>query len=497
MKLTLIAIVLGLSPQLPLALPAGPVAAAEAAPQEGLPELPAVQGEAEQRVGTAVFDVVMVNQELRPLLNLIAQQYGLNLVMPPDITGTVNADLRGVNLVEAIQIITEPLDLEFEIDGQLLRVRRPEMESRTFQFDYITTARQLSRSLSASASAGGGFAGTSSAGGTVGGGGGSSSTSITGSEDTSLLEDVQTDLESLTSEGGSVVFNRMAGLIFATDFPENLNRIGNDLELIESAVHRQVMIEAQILEVKLNDDQQAGIDWSAVTGDGGTLSQALGTGTGGLTYTVSAGSFNALFQALSQQGSVNVLSRPQVATLNNQPAVMRVGTQDIFFTTTTQVDPRTGTIIQTSETPSTINEGVVLDVTPQISDDGIITMNIHPTITERTGQASSSTGNTVPIVDVRETDVVVRVADGDTVVLAGLISDRLLENESSVPLLSAIPVLGHLFRRSEQEVRKTDMVILITPKIMTVRTAAEFARERLEQQDQLRDEVGGSVPDPR
>ena len=151
------------------------------------------------------------------------------------------------------------------------------------------------------------------------------------------------------------------------------------------------------------------------------------------------------------------------------------------------MDPDTGRIIQTTTTPATINEGVVLDVTPQISANGIIIMNIHPTITERTGQATSPDGNTVPIVDVRETDTVLRVREGETVFIAGLISDRTIENVTKVPVIGDLPLIGSLFRSTTQETRKTDMVILLSPRITTIQTAADYARERLEEQERLRD----------
>ena len=168
--------------------------------------------------------------------------------------------------------------------------------------------------------------------------------------------------------------------------------------------------------------------------------------------------------------------------------MIRVGTQDVFFVTTTQVDPRTGTIVQTAVTPSTINEGIVLDVTPQISDDGIITMDIHPTITERTGQATSPRGDSVPIVDVRETDVVVRVAEGETVMIGGLLSNRTLETINKVPVLGDVPLLGGLFRRNSKENRKIDLVILLTPRILNVRTAVDYTKTKLAEQDRIRTE---------
>jgi MSHA type pilus biogenesis protein MshL len=424
--------------------------------------------------------------DLRALLSALAQNEGLNLAMDPAITDTITVDLDNVTFLEALDAILTPRGLQFEVDGNLLRVRRLQMQFRTFPFDYITTQRTLGRSISANASAGGG-AGSSLSGGLGGGnlGGGASSTSLSGAEVTNLLQDVEVGVTALKSPTGSVIFNKMAGLIFVTDYPQNLNSIEIFLNFVQNAVNRQVVIEARFIEIQLNEDFQAGVNWNAVLGNTVTTSQGLGTSTA-FQVGITGADFNVLLNLLSDQGTVNVLSNPTVLTMNNQPAIVRVGTQDVFFTTTTQVDPRTGTIIQTATTPSTINEGVVLDVTPMISGDGVIMMNIHPTITERTGQAVSPQGDTVPIVDVRETDVVVRVADGETVIIAGLISDRALEQISKVPLLGDIPLVGNIFRRTTRESRKTDLAILLTPRILTIRTAVDYTRSRTEAQQQLR-----------
>jgi MSHA biogenesis protein MshL len=159
--------------------------------------------------------------------------------------------------------------------------------------------------------------------------------------------------------------------------------------------------------------------------------------------------------------------------------------------TTTQTDPRTGTIVQTATTPATVNEGVVLDVTPHASEDGIITMNIHPTVTERTGAAVSPQGDSVPIVDVRETDTIVRVLDGETIAIAGLISTRSIKNFSKVPIIGDLPLIGPLFKRTSVEKDKTDFAVLITPRIMTLKTALDYTRSRIEEQDKLKKEQEG------
>jgi len=469
---------------------AGPVITNRQLPAPQLEQTP--QGQPPESRLTVQF----AEGDLRSVLSALAQYYGLNLVIPPTLMGTVTIDLNNVTLQEALEAILTPRNLQYSIEGNLLRVDVVQMETRTFSFDYITTQRTLSRSVTASSSAGGGGVsftggaigtGVGTVAGITGGGGGGSSASISGTEATNLLADVETGLNTLKSANGKFVFNKMAGLVFATDLPKNLDAMGLFLETIEGAVHRQVVIEAKVVEVQLNDNSQYGINWTAVFGNALRVEQTLGV-QGTIQATATYKDFNAVISALSNQGTVNVLSNPTVATLNNQPAVIRVGTQDVFFTTTTQVDPRTGTIVQTAVTPSTINEGIVLDVTPQISDDNIITMDIHPTITERTGQATSPRGDSVPIVDVRETDVVVRVAEGETVMIGGLLSNRALETINKVPVLGDIPLLGGLFRRNSKENRKIDLVILLTPRVLNVRTAVEYTKTRLEEQDRIRAE---------
>jgi MSHA biogenesis protein MshL len=188
--------------------------------------------------------------------------------------------------------------------------------------------------------------------------------------------------------------------------------------------------------------------------------------------------FTALVQAFATQGKVNVLSSPRVTAMNNEPAVMRVGTQDVFFVTTSQVDATTGQILQTVVTPQSITEGVTLSVTPQISADGIIHMSITPSITDRVGQATSRLGDTVPIISVRETDTLVRVHEGETIVIAGLMQDRVLSEKTKVPLLGDLPFVGGLFQRNDKTKHKTDLVIMLTPTLLTPGAiAAEAARD--------------------
>lgn len=458
-------------------------------------QLPAIQLEQQPQARglDTVFSINFRDASLVAALNTLAQYAGLNLVIDPSITGTVTQDLNNVTLTQALDAILVPRDLQYRIENGLVRVEKLQMENRTFKFDYITTSRRLSRSINASATAAGGAAAASATGiGTTsgatgatvtgGGTGGGSSASLSGTESADLETDIQTALTQLKSANGKFIYNKIAGLIFASDYPKNLDMIGLFLETVQNSVNRQVVIESQLLEVSIDDTTQFGVNYTAAVGNALKITQPFAA-TGGFQITGIYKNTTAVVSALSTIGRVKVLSSPTVATLNNQPAIIRVGTQDVFFTTTTQVDPRTGSIVQTAIVPAEVDEGIVLDITPNISDDGIVTMNVHPTVTERTGQATSPNGTTVPITDVRETDTVVRIHEGDTIFIGGLISDRTIVNTNKVPVLSSLPVLGNLFRSNSKEVTKTDLVILLTPKILDIQTAVDFTRSKVEEQE--------------
>jgi type II secretory pathway component GspD/PulD (secretin) len=168
-----------------------------------------------------------------------------------------------------------------------------------------------------------------------------------------------------------------------------------------------------------------------------------------------------------------------VSTLNNQKAIIRIGRQDVFFRAV--VTPATTTSAAfVTFTPDTITEGIILSVTPQIGQDGRILLAIHPTITEKVGEAKAPDGNTAPIVDVRETNTMVTVPDGETVFIGGLMQERTQETVKSVPLLGDIPFFGALFRNTDQKKKKTELVILITPRLLRGADAAGIAAEEHE-----------------
>ncbi len=439
-----------------------------------------------------LFSLSVRNASIRDVLLAFGKRSDLNIVFGPDVEGLVTIDLKRVTLEEALDALLTPIGFTYRREGAFVRVAKPVPETRIFTVNYIASTRTGSASLSATA--GGGSSGVSG-----GGAGGSTATSsVSSTDNVDVWTDLTTTLTGMLSKEGKVVLSKSAGLVAVTDLPANLLRIAQYLELVEGTVHRQVMIEAQVIEVDLTRDFSAGIDWNLVANNlrvsglgvvqptltGGAIArQTLATAGSifqiGLATRLGSQTLNVLLSALAQQGQVAVLSKPKLSTLNNQKAIMKVATDDVFFTTTRTREPTTGIVTET-ETTQTVTEGLVLDVTPQIGPDDTVTMNIRPSISERVGQATSPQGSVVPIIAVRATDSVVRVRDGETVLIGGLMQNRVSRNRSGVPVLQDIPIAGGLFRNRQDQERKTELVILLTPTVMVGRRQSQLTPQEIE-----------------
>lgn len=318
-------------------------------------------------------------------------------------------------------------------------------------------------------------------------------------------------------KGKKLIINKSTGVIYVSDYPINLNKVALFIEAIEGSSQRQVTIQAKILEVILNDEYKEGVNWKVIEGlprfvnlawgltnesgttgfPGGVGGFVSGTTTGtgttassiaipgtfkikpfGGVLTIGPGGTEVLLsdivQAISEQGDVKILSNPTISTLNNQKAIIRVGDQDVFFITGAVATQTTVTqFIQ----PMTIDVGIILDVTPQIAEDGTIIMNIHPSITEKTGEKLAPDGkSTFPLLSVRETDTTIRVKDGQTVIIAGLMQEKTEETFIGVPGLQSLPIFGNLFRYRAEKKRNVELVIMITPTLQIGKQVKDFTQ---------------------
>jgi MSHA biogenesis protein MshL len=463
---------------------------AQAPQQPGLPPLAVSQledGRRSEALSQTVFLSFAEPVSIRELLLILVRDTDLSVVIDPDVEGTFTGDLKNVTLPQAMDLVLAPHGFVASFEGHVVRVRRELVETRLFNVNYVATRRSGTRGTGMSGMYGQGMYGYGTSGALVGGvaagayGGGAyggyggiggTQASVSGTDSGDVFEELRAGVEALLSDAGRVNVDRKAGLIQVTDYPSHLDKIAVYIEAYETRALRQVRIVAKILEVELREEFSAGLDWALLLKDAGdavAITQRLAPtrGSGAFTIGLNIGDFTGLLEAFAGQGRVNVMASPWVMAMNNEPAVMRVGTQDVYFVTTSQVDASSGQVLQTVVTPQTINEGVTLSVTPQITADGVVNMSIMPSITERTGTATSRLGDQVPIVSVRETDTLVRVHEGETIVIAGLMQDRTSADTSKVPILGDIPLVGGLFRREERTKRKTDLVILLTPTVMT------------------------------
>jgi MSHA type pilus biogenesis protein MshL len=275
----------------------------------------------------------------------------------------------------------------------------------------------------------------------------------------------------------------MSGLINVTAMPDKLRDVETFIETFQASVLRQVMIEAKIVEVTLNKSFEFGIDWTIVNQNGHanfSLRNDPNTQTtgnaGNINFTLSNGatSINAVLTALASQGSVNVLSNEKTTALNNQRAIFNVTTDEVFFniSRTPLLGPTGGVIsLQNQVIPQQISVGVVLDVLPQISADNILTMDIRPAVTSiaRVDSISLSDGTsaTAPVIARREGDTIARLRAGETMVIGGLVQTKRENTEGGIPGLKDIPLLGWAFKNVKQVENRTELVIFLTPTIVS------------------------------
>jgi len=474
-----------------------------------------------------LFSLSFRNADVRDVFLMLSEESGVNIISDSGIQGKISIDFTGLSLQSALYAITKQLGYTFRADrGFVMVSSKPVLETRSFTIDYITGKRSSTSTMSAAISAGGtsgGMTGSSSnitlnladAGKTSSGAGavsasGQGNVNVTTSDISDFWNEIIMGLEIIIfgdsggsssgkggysrgdSSGKKLAVSKLAGIVNITDYSDNMERIEDFLKDVEMSVKRQVMIQAHIIEVSLNDDFKLGIDWDLIAGSGtgelGELFQfSQGLVVSPLTdvfqINVSNKKVNFLLDAMKEQGQVNVLSSPKVTTMNNQKAVIKLTTKEVSWITNSFLNAE-GNVLLTYTTPQVDEVGLFLDVSPQIDENGIITMQVHPNISEKIRDSISPDGkSSKPVIDVREVDTMVKVKNGQTIVIAGLITDKIHDSLRKVPLFGDVPVLGSLFRQSVQKKEKTELVILLTPYVLNDRSIEDI---RIAHEERLR-----------
>jgi MSHA biogenesis protein MshL len=302
-------------------------------------------------------------------------------------------------------------------------------------------------------------------------------------------------------EAASVIVNAETGTISVRATSRQQEKVGQFIEQVAGSAKRQVLIEATIVEVELNDAYQSGVDWSAIGLENlgysirQTLTRSNPTPTGtnllnnafSISYSnpnaAAGGSISSALRLLSSFGNTRVLSSPRTTTLNNQTAVMKVVENTVYFTIKADVTAggtsATGAasnIVAFTSTPNVVPEGFVLSVTPQIGDNDVVTLNVRPSITKITREiqdpnpslivGSRQIPSLIPVIQTREFETVLRVTSGQTSVLGGLMQDSFRTSRDGLPILSRIPILGDAVSYRNDAGRKSELVVFIRPVVI-------------------------------
>lgn len=464
------------------------------------------------------FDIDVKEADARDFFLSLVEGTATNLIVHPDVAGRLSLSLKQVTLGDVLAVIRDVYGYDYRLSGDAYIILPATLQTRVFEIDYLNLARNgVSRTQvsSGQVSQSSGADGNRSSGSGVEQDQASRNSNATmGSViDTVSSTDFWSDLGSTLrqilgeGEGRQLVVNAQSGIIFARGMPEELRSVSDYLGRIHAAAQRQVVLEAKIIEVTLNDGFQSGVNWAAVqvNSNGDTFSGAVlpgsGSGSSGsssfvpddltvgpgnavsefasqtiggaFTLAFDIGDFNSFVELLETQGDTRVLSSPRVATLNNQKAVIKAGT-DEFFVTDISSNTVTGTAATTSRdvTLTPFFSGIALDVTPQISANGEVILHIHPTVSEVTDQTKALTvsGETdelpLAVSEIRESDSIVKARSGQIIAIGGLMRNSSRRNDASMPVLGRVPGLRRLFGSSSEVESKTELVILLRPIVV-------------------------------
>ncbi|PKO45071.1 MAG: pilus (MSHA type) biogenesis protein MshL [Betaproteobacteria bacterium HGW-Betaproteobacteria-22] len=472
------------------------------------------------------FDLVINNAPANQVLMGIVSGTRYSMLVHPDVTGSISVNLKDVTVFEALDALRTLYGYEYKVDGSRIFIEPQSMQTRVFQVNYIVGQRRGSsdtRVTSGSISStdnqqGVGNTATTQVTSGVGGSNNSTnrpltSTSITTSSNNNFWQDLTDSLNGIVGNenGRRIIVNLQSGVIVVRAMPNEIRNVESFLRLMQVSIERQVILEAKIINVQLNDNSQSGVNWSVfgrsgsntgivgnlnantqlansgngnlASGDlgaaGGTLiSNAATTALGGPLFAIAlqGANFAALLSFLETQGDVQVLSSPRIASINNQKAVLKVGTDEFFVTgissnTTTSVG---ATSVIPEVTLQPFFSGITLDVTPQIDQDDNIILHMHPSISQvstvnKQVTLGGTTGNiNLPLAssNVSETDSIVRTRDGRVIVIGGLMTESAASTRSKVPGLGDVKGVGAAFRQQGATKTKSELVILLKASVV-------------------------------
>ncbi len=375
-------------------------------------------------------------------------------------------NIHDVTLEELLELILGENNLNYElIDNRTLKVAY--LKTKSFFIDYVNFSKRSSS--------------TSKTISTGNGDNGNGAMTLSSQSNFRFWDNLQKEVENILHRDGDqytparTTINQEAGLLTVTGTKKQLDRISRYISKMMERLHKQILIDAKIIEVTYSNDQTTGIDWSKFQ------AQLAGNSAGEKTNLINTlqhpnylvgynFTMEGLLNFLKTQGKVNVVSNPRILTLNNQPAIINVGEEKNYkFTTGTQTTTTNGTVLSEPqfEVGSTF-VGVTLSILPEVSQDGFIILKINPIVSEITERHLDENGvpSLAPDIKIKQLSSIVKVKNNKKIILGGLIQQRTENRVNKIPLLGDIPILGHAFRSKKKVKSKSELIIVMTPKLV-------------------------------
>jgi MSHA biogenesis protein MshL len=492
------------------------VAKPEAVDQALLPPLAVTPIQAGNKSLESKFDLAVNNTPAKQVFMAIVSGTRYSVLVHPEVSGYISLTLKDVTVFDALEAIREMYGYDYKVDGTRIYIQPLTLQTRLFQVSYLTGLREGKSSLRvASGSVGDSAVTTGTTATTSGAGSNHDSSKVTMTSSTDFWDELSRALKAIVGDdkGRSVVISPMSGVIVIRAMPDELKNVAAYLKASQISIERQVILEAKIVEVQLNESFQSGVNWavfrnganshasfgqgsagSSLTPTGTPLSNPILTSTPGSSLLPASATalpngavagtlfglafqtsnFAALLNFLETQGNVHVLSSPRIATLNNQKAVLKVGKDEFFVT---EVTGGTQSTIGVAGTTPTVKvqpffSGIMLDVTPRIDENNEIILHVHPSVsTVTTVNTTVDLGTSGGIANIfnlplasssiSETDSIVRARDGQIVAIGGLMRQADTNDESGLPFMPKT-----IFGQTSKSTEKRELIILLKPTVV-------------------------------
>lgn len=452
------------------------------------------------------FDIAVKDVPAKTFFMGLVKETPYSMTVSPEIQGNITLNLKRVTIEQALQTVENVYGYQYRRTRVGFEILANKLQTRIYHINYIDVERKGNSTMSVTSGQvtqmGAGQRGVGASSGTfatttgIAGFGQARQSSSIGQvvtkSDFSFWKKLESTLKTMLSkeEGHSVSVNPLAGIVVVRAFPKELKQVAAYLDALQNNMDRQVILEAKVLEVQLNNDYQMGIDWKIFGAQLNAINDFPGTNISledfpdafQINIKWRPGDFETTIRALETQGNVQVLSSPRVATLNNQKAVIKVGSDEFFVTNISSSNTETfsGTTPTQDVELTPFFSGITLDVTPQIDSRDNVTLHVHPAVSRVKDQRKTIDLGEQGILElplafstVRESDTVVHAKNGQVVVIGGLMENQSVEDVAQLPFFGNIPFLGTLLRNTKQQSVKSELVILLKPVVVKKRVWME------------------------